>query len=49
MSSIWAWRSSRSTCLVPLYDAGGDFVSAWVANYQFSPTGSVLFDEMWVQ
>jgi len=34
---------------VPLYNAGGDFVSARVGNYQFSPTGSVLFDQMWVQ
>jgi peptide/nickel transport system substrate-binding protein len=34
---------------VPLYNAGGDFVSARVGNYQFSPTGSVLYDQMWVQ
>jgi len=33
----------------PLYNAGGDFVSARVGNYQFSPTGAVLFDQMWVQ
>jgi peptide/nickel transport system substrate-binding protein len=33
----------------PLYNAGGDFVSARVGNYQFSPNGSVLFDQMWVQ
>lgn len=35
--------------LAPLYNAGGDFVSARVGNYQFSPTGFVLFDQMWVQ
>jgi hypothetical protein len=33
----------------PLYNAGGDFVSARVGNYQFSPTGWVLFDQLWVQ
>jgi peptide/nickel transport system substrate-binding protein len=33
----------------PLYNPGGDFVSARVGNYQFSPTGWVLFDQMWVQ
>jgi hypothetical protein len=32
----------------PLYNAGGDFVSARVGNYQFSPTGEVLYDQMWV-
>ena len=33
----------------PLYNAGGDFVSARVGNYQFSPIGWALFDQMWVQ
>jgi hypothetical protein len=33
----------------PLYNAGSDFVSARVGNYQFSPTGLALFDQMWVQ
>ena len=34
---------------VPLYNAGAEFVSARVGNYQFSPAGSVLFDQIWVQ
>jgi peptide/nickel transport system substrate-binding protein len=33
----------------PLYNGGGDFVSARAGNYQFSPTSVVLFDQMWVQ
>jgi peptide/nickel transport system substrate-binding protein len=35
--------------VAPLYNAGGDFVSAKVGNFQFSPTGVVLFDQLWVQ
>jgi len=35
--------------LAPIYNAGGDFVSARVGNYQFSPAYEVLFDQMWVQ
>jgi YVTN family beta-propeller protein len=35
--------------MAPLVNAGGDFVSARVGNYQFSPTGVVLFDQMWVK
>ena len=33
----------------PMYNGGGDFVSARVGNYQFSPLGWALFDQMWVQ
>ena len=48
----WADLDRQATDLAlwaPLYNAGGDFVSARVGNYQFSPTGEVLFDQMWVQ
>jgi hypothetical protein len=47
----WAEVDRQATDLAlwaPLYNAGGDFVSARVGNYQFSPTGEVLFDQMWV-
>ena len=48
----WAALDHRGVDLAviaPLVNAGGDFVSARVGNYQFSLTGSVLFDQMWVQ
>jgi peptide/nickel transport system substrate-binding protein len=35
--------------LAPLLNAGADFVSERVGNYQFTPMGAVLFDQMWVQ
>lgn len=35
--------------LAPMYNAGADFVSARVGNYQFSPAYEVLFDQLWVQ
>ena len=35
--------------LAPMYNEGADFVSARVGNYQYSPTGQILFDQMWVQ
>lgn len=35
--------------LAPMYNAGADFVSARVGNYQFSPAYEILFDQMWVQ
>jgi YVTN family beta-propeller protein len=48
----WAALDRRGVdlaVLAPLVNAGGDFVSARVGNYQFSLTGFVLFDQMWVQ
>jgi hypothetical protein len=50
--ALWADLDRRAVDLglwAPLYNVGSDFVSARVGNYQFSPTGSVLFDQMWVQ
>jgi peptide/nickel transport system substrate-binding protein len=35
--------------LAPTTNTGADFVSARVGNYQFSPTGFALLDQMWVQ
>ena len=35
--------------LAPMFNAGADFVSARVGNYQYSPTGFALFDQMWVK
>jgi YVTN family beta-propeller protein len=35
--------------LAPLQNAGADFVSERVGNYQMSPMGVVLYDQMWVQ
>lgn len=35
--------------LAPFANPGADFVSDRVGNYQFSPTGFVLFDQMWVE
>jgi YVTN family beta-propeller protein len=35
--------------LAPLYNGGADFVSARVGNYQYNPSGAVLFDQMWVK
>ncbi len=48
----WAALDQRATELaitVPLYNAGGDFVSERVGNYQYNPSDVVLFDQMWVQ
>jgi hypothetical protein len=50
--AAWAALDRRSVDLAlsaALYNAGGDFVSARVGNYQFSPTNYVLFDQLWVQ
>ncbi|HTI29436.1 MAG TPA: ABC transporter substrate-binding protein [Methylomirabilota bacterium] len=50
--AAWADVDRQATDLAlwaPLYNAGGDFVSGRVGNYQFSPTGEILFDQMWVQ
>jgi peptide/nickel transport system substrate-binding protein len=35
--------------MAPLHNAGADFVSERVGNYQLTPMGVVLFDQMWVQ
>ena len=35
--------------LAPLHNTGADFVSERVGNYQLSPMGVILFDQMWVQ
>ena len=35
--------------LAPLHNAGADFVSERVGNYQLTPMGVVLYDQMWVQ
>jgi YVTN family beta-propeller protein len=35
--------------MAPVFNVGAHFVSARVGNYQFSPAGTVLFDQMWVQ
>jgi peptide/nickel transport system substrate-binding protein len=35
--------------LAPLVNAGADFVSPRVGNYQFSPAYEPLFEQMWVQ
>lgn len=48
----WATLDRRGVdlaLLAPIYNAGADFVSARVGNYQFSPAYQVLFDQMWVQ
>jgi peptide/nickel transport system substrate-binding protein len=51
-AKAWAAVDRRAVDLAlwaPLYNAGGDFVSERVGNYQFSPGYGVLFDQMWVQ
>ena len=48
----WAALDRRGADLalyVPLYNLGGDFISARVGNYSFSPSGYPLYDQMWVQ
>ncbi len=35
--------------LAPLFNPGGDFVSARVGNFQFHPAYFVLLDQLWVQ
>jgi ABC-type oligopeptide transport system substrate-binding subunit len=48
----WATLDRRGVDLAvvaPLVNAGADFVSARAGNYQISPAGYVLFDQMWVQ
>jgi len=35
--------------IVPFQNAGADFVSARVGNYQYHPLYEPLFDQMWVQ
>jgi ABC-type oligopeptide transport system substrate-binding subunit len=35
--------------LAPIFNAGATFVSDRVGNYQYSPTGAPLYDQMWVQ
>ncbi len=48
----WATLDRRGVdlaLLAPIYNAGADFVSARVGNYQFSPAYAVLLDQMWVQ
>ena len=50
--SAWAELDRRVVDLglwAPLHNAGGDFVSARVGNYQFNPIRWALFDQMWVQ
>jgi peptide/nickel transport system substrate-binding protein len=48
----WAALDRRGVdlaLLAPLHNAGADFVSERVGNYQLTPMGFVLFDQMWVQ
>ena len=48
----WAALDHRAVdlaLLAPLVNAGADFVSERIGNYQFSPAYEVLFDQMWVQ
>jgi peptide/nickel transport system substrate-binding protein len=48
----WAALDRRGVdlaLLAPLHNAGADFVSERVGNYQMSPMGVVLYDQMWVQ
>jgi len=42
-------RAVDLALMAPLFNAGGDFVSARVGNYQLGPFGWDLFDQMWVQ
>jgi YVTN family beta-propeller protein len=48
----WAALDRRAVdlaVLAPLVNAGADFVSERVGNYQYSPAYEALFDQMWVQ
>jgi peptide/nickel transport system substrate-binding protein len=48
----WAALDQRGVdlaILAPLLNAGADFVSERVGNYQLTPMGFTLFDQMWVQ
>ena len=48
----WAALDRRAVdlaLLAPLVNAGADFVSERVGNYQYSPAYEALFDQMWVQ
>jgi len=48
----WAALDRRGVdlaLLAPLHNAGANFVSARVGNYQLTPMEVVLFDQMWVQ
>jgi peptide/nickel transport system substrate-binding protein len=48
----WAALDRRGADLAlfaPMYNLGGDFISARVGNYSFSPSGYALLDQMWVQ
>jgi len=48
----WAALDRRAVDLAvfaPLYNEGGDFISARIGNYSFSPSGYPLLDQMWVQ
>lgn len=48
----WAALDRRAVdlaLLAPLYNAGADFVSSRVGNYQYSAAFGPLFDQMWVQ
>jgi peptide/nickel transport system substrate-binding protein len=50
--AAWAALDRRAVDLglwAPLFTEGADFLSARVGNYQFSPIGVVLFDQLWVQ
>ena len=51
-AAAWTALDRRAVDLglvIPMYTEGADFVSARVGNYQYSPSGAVLFDQMWVQ
>ena len=51
-NAAWAeldrWAVDQAI-LAPISNSGGDLVSDRVGNYQFSPTGFPLYDQMWVQ
>lgn len=51
-NAAWAeldrWAVDQAI-LAPIANSGAHFVSDRVGNYQFSPPGDVLFDQMWVQ
>ena len=51
-NTAWAaldrWAVDQAI-LAPFANPGADFVSDRVGNYQFSPTGFPLYDQMWVQ
>jgi YVTN family beta-propeller protein len=51
-TAAWAALDHKAVdlaILAPISNSGADFVSARVGNYQFSPLGFPLFDQMWVQ